>query len=381
MRVMIAGGGTGGHICPGVAIADAIGVEAPDTEVFFMGRGGSIEERVVRRTGYPFVAVPSMGLRRGPDARNLGIPFAVAAGYVTALVHLLRRRPGAAVGTGGFVSLPPILAAHHLRVPVVLQEQNSYPGLATRVLSRFARAVHTSFEGTERYLPHARGVVLSGNPVRRSFSTTDPDRAREALGLADAGTVVFFIGGSRGARRINQAVAGAAGDFRAAGISLVVQTGREDLESVRAALDNAGARAVVSDFYDNVAECYAACDLVVSRAGATAISEIALTGRPSVLVPYPHATEGHQLKNALAMQEAGAAIVVPDEDLTSERLADVVRGLIEDRKRLTSMADAARAVARPDAATRVARAVLALAGGATDAGAPGLLDREGGRES
>lgn len=375
---MIAGGGTGGHICPGVAIADAIRTEEPGAEVFFMGRSGSIEERVVERSGYPFVAVPSMGLRRGLDARNLGVPFAVLAGYLTAVVRLAGRRPDVAVGTGGFVSLPPIVAAGTLGVPVLLQEQNSYPGLATRVLSRIAESVHASFGGTERHLPRARRVVVSGNPVRRDFATADRAGARESLGLADAGTVVLFLGGSRGARRINEAVAGAGAALRDADIALVVQTGKDDLARVARALREAGARAVVRDFYDNIAEAYAAADLVVSRAGATAISEIAFVGRPSVLVPYPHATEGHQMKNAVAMQEAGAAVVVPDQDFTSERLADVVRGLIEDRERLTSMADAARTVARPDAATQVARAVLALAGGATDAGAPGHLDRGGG---
>jgi len=378
---MIAGGGTGGHICPGVAIADAIVEQSAGSEVFFMGRSGSIEERVVGQSGYPFVSVPSMGLRRGLDARNLAVPFAVGAGYLTALARLATIRPEAAVGTGGFVSLPPIVAARTLGVPVVLQEQNSYPGLATRVLSPLASAVHTVFEETERHLPRARSVVVSGNPIRRGFATADRDRAREKLGLADAGTVVFFLGGSRGARRINRAVAGAADALRDAGVALIVQTGDADAPEVTAALENAGARAVVKAFYDDVASAYAASDLVVSRAGATTISEIALMGLPSVLVPYPHATEGHQMKNALTMEKAGAAVVVPDQECTSERLADVVRGLIEDRKRLASMADAAGTLARPDAATRVARAVLALVGGATDAGAPGLLDSEEGRES
>jgi len=167
---MIAGGGTGGHIFPGVAIADAIERLAPEAEVFFMGRRGSIEERAVSRTGRSFVPIPAMGLARGLEARNAAVPFVVAAGYLRALASLAVRTPHAAVGTGGFISVPPILAARTLRVPVVLQEQNSWPGLATRILSRLASEVHVSFEETGRRLPHARRVVLSGNPVRADLA-------------------------------------------------------------------------------------------------------------------------------------------------------------------------------------------------------------------
>ncbi len=358
---MIAGGGTGGHIFPGMAIAEAIENESPGAEVLFAGRGGSLEERVVANSGHGFIAVPSMGLRRAADLRNLCVPFVVAAGYLTALRALSARRPEVAIGTGGFVSLPPLLAASTIGVPIVLQEQNSYPGLATRVMSGRAREVHVSFDETRRYLPKARKVVLSGNPVRASLGTADRSRSRQALGLSPDGVVVLVVGGSGGAHRLNEAVAGAAERLAADGIELVAQTGAQDEAMVRDAVSRAGLRGVVSAFFDDMATVYAASDLAVSRAGATAIAELELLGLPSLLVPYPFATEGHQMKNALAMEGAGASAVVPDSEFTADVLVSRVRELTRGRERLLAMADAARKLARPDAAVRVARAALALA--------------------
>lgn len=361
MRVMIAGGGTGGHISPGIAVADALERARPGIEVFFMGRRGSIEERLVGRSGRDFVAVPSMGLRRSADIRNLAMPFVVTGGYCRALGVLAARKPAVAVGTGGFVSMPPMLAARTLAIPVVLQEQNSYPGLATRALSRGAAVVHTSFEETEGHLLHARDVRLSGNPVRSEFESTDRDSARARLGLGADASVVLFVGGSRGARRINEAVSAAARRLAGAGLTLIVQTGSDDVSSVRSALGEAGVAAIVEPFFDDMATAYAASDLVVSRSGATAIAEIEIVGRPSLLVPYPFATEGHQMKNARAVEAAGAAVVVPDDELTGERLAGEVERLLEDAARLALMAQRARTLARPDAAEQVAESVLALA--------------------
>jgi len=361
---MIAGGGTGGHICPGIAVADAIERQRPDAEVFFMGRSGSIEERMVGKTGREFVPVPSMGLRRSLDVRNLAVPFAVAGGYLSALGRLVGGRPAAALGTGGFVSLPPILAASTLGVPVVLQEQNSYPGLATRVLSRFARSVHTSFEATTAHLPRARRVTVSGNPVRNTLLSVDRATARRDLGLSEDAFVLFLIGGSHGAHRLNAAIAEAAPALGEMDVHPIVQTGEADLAPVREAFANAGLEGIVEPFFEDVGRPFAACDLVVSRAGATGLAEVALVGRPAILVPYPYATEGHQMKNARSVEERGAAIVVPDAELTGGTLTKAIRELRGNGPQLAAMADAARALARPDAADRVARAVLALATGA-----------------
>jgi UDP-N-acetylglucosamine--N-acetylmuramyl-(pentapeptide) pyrophosphoryl-undecaprenol N-acetylglucosamine transferase len=299
------------------------------------------------------------------------MPFVVFAGFVRALGVLAARRPAAAVGTGGFVSMPPVLAAQVLRIPTLLQEQNSTPGLATRTLSRWASVVHTSFEETTDHLPRARSVVLSGNPVRSDFKTADRTESRRRLGLDPDAAVVLFVGGSRGARRINEAVMEAAPRLAGMGVESIVQTGADDVERVREAVAAAGGRegagrgeggltAIVEPFFDDMATVYGAADLVVSRSGATAIAEIELVGRPSILVPYPFATEGHQMKNARAVEAAGAAVVVPDEELTGERLAETIEELLEDRERLALMVQRARALARPEAAERVAEAVLAL---------------------
>jgi UDP-N-acetylglucosamine--N-acetylmuramyl-(pentapeptide) pyrophosphoryl-undecaprenol N-acetylglucosamine transferase len=359
---MIACGGTGGHIFPGVAIAEAIEEADPRVDVLFMGRRGSLEERIVTGTGRDFAPVPSMGVVRGAAVRNLAVPFAVAVGYAVALRHLASLRPAAAVGTGGFASVPPILAARTIGAPVLLTEQNSYPGLATRILSRFASSVHVSFEESAEYLPHAREVVVSGNPVRSSFTRVDPERARSDLGLKGDARVVFFLGGSRGAHRINETVRGAAARLAGTGISVIAQTGEDDFGAVRESLDRSGAEAVVAPFFDRIEACYAAADLVVARAGATTIAELTFVGRPSILVPYPHATEAHQMRNARALERAGAALVVPDEELSGAVIAARIEELTNDRAGLKQMADAARAFARPGAAERVARATLALAG-------------------
>ena len=363
---MIAGGGTGGHIFPAIAIAEAVERIEPAAKVFFAGRGGSLEERVMRATGRRFLAVPSRGLRRAADARNILMPFVVLGGYTKALVSLLGSKPDCAVGTGGFVSLPAVAAARTLGAPVLLQEQNSYPGLATRLLSRWAREVHTSFETTAGYLPASRKTVVSGNPVREEFLTADRTEARKRLDIAGEAAVVFVVGGSRGAHTLNAAVADAGSGLAARGVVVVAQTGEEESETVRRSLPQDGG-AIVRAFFDDVADCYAAADLVVARAGATTIAEIQAVGRPSVLVPYPHATEDHQTKNAIAMEEAGASVLVPDREMDGALLERVVTELLEDRARLMRMSDNARSLARPDAADRVARAVLVAARG-EDAG-------------
>jgi UDP-N-acetylglucosamine--N-acetylmuramyl-(pentapeptide) pyrophosphoryl-undecaprenol N-acetylglucosamine transferase len=359
---MIAGGGTGGHIFPAIAIAEAIERIDPSAEVLFAGRGGSLEERVMSATGRRFLAVPSMGLRRAVDVRNVLVPFVMAAGYAKALGAMAGSRPDCAVGTGGFVSLPAVAAARTLGAPVVLQEQNSYPGLATRALSRWAREVHTSFDVTSSYLPSARRTVVSGNPVRREFLDVDFAGARDRLGIPQDAAVLFVLGGSRGARTLNRAVREAAPELGRVGAHVVAQTGEEQEGEVAAALAASGVRGTVRAFFDDVADCYAAADLVVARAGATTIAELQAVGRPSVLVPYPYATEDHQTKNAAAMEDAGASVLVPDGEMTGARLGRLARELLSDRARLTRMSDKARSLARPDAADRVARAVLAASG-------------------
>jgi len=372
---MIAGGGTGGHIYPGIAVAEALEQLEPGIETFFMGRRGSIEERVVTETGRTFETVPSRGFIRGGRLVNVAVPFVVGAGYAAGVTKLMRRRPDAALGTGGFASLPPVIAAASLHVPVALQEQNSYPGLATRVLSRWADVVHTTFEETRTHLPRAKRIELSGNPIRAALGDAAGEglhsdtagsmraAARRGFGLSDGAPVIFLLGGSGGARSMSLAIADAAAELAAGGIEMIIQTGRDELPLVRESCSKAGATAVVESYFDNVADAYAACDLVVSRAGATTLAETAVVARPAILVPYPYATEGHQMKNARAVEAAGAAVVIPDGELAGDSLARRIQELLRDRTRLERMAHAARTLARPDAARRVAESVLALARG------------------
>jgi len=349
----VAGGGTGGHIFPGLAVAREFRRREPGTRVLYLGAAGRLEERVVPREG---AAVRFHGLRvRGLKGQG---PF----GAITALALAARavgecRREIAAfgadllLGTGGYSSGPAAVAARTLGIPVVLQEQNAVPGLTNRLLARMARRVFIAFEPARRHFPAGR-TVLVGNPVRD-----------EALG-AGAGAQVgcgpglrlLVLGGSQGARGVNRLVAGALPMLAAAEIvvSFVHQSGDLEHEAVAAAYRGAGLTSEVAPFFDAMGEHYGAADLVIARAGAGTIAEIAANGRPAILVPFPHAAGDHQRVNALWLAEHGGALIIEEQapDAPAE-LARTIIALAGDRERLRTMAQASAALGVRDAAARI----------------------------
>lgn len=343
--MVFAGGGTGGHLFPGLAVAEAL-VERGEGEAVFVGGTQGIEARAVPAAGFPFHAVDIRGVRGRGWRGWLGLGWRLPAAVARCMRLLRELQPDVAVGLGGYASFPAVLAARILGIPVVLLEQNARPGLANRVLARFADRVCTALPGASAGFPRHK-VRLTGNPVR-------PLRRSGAAERGEGFTLLVF-GGSQGARRINDAVTEAAPELarRVPGLRIVHQTGRADAARVRQSYERRGVRAEVHEFIDDMAKAYAEADLVVCRAGAGTVAELAAVGRPAILVPYPHAVDDHQTANAEVLRRAGAAIVVPDADLTPERLVQLVSELCADPQRRARMEEAAHSAAVPDAAQRV----------------------------
>jgi len=349
-RIVIAGGGTGGHLYPGLALADVLA--ARSVEVTFVGTAGGIEARVVPEAGFALRLLPGSQLRGGGPLRALVGGARALRGIAQALGLLGTLRPGLVVGVGGYASVAVVVAARLRRIPVVLLEQNVVPGAATRLLARFARCICLGFAEAAGRLPAGR-TVHTGNPVRAAVARVTPGPAR-----AQPGLLVF--GGSAGARRLNQATIEALRLLGSSGhaVQLMHQTGAADVESVRAAYAEAGVAARVEPFIADMGEAYAAADVVVARAGAMTCAELTAVGLPSILVPYPHAADDHQRRNAEVLVAAGAAEMILDPELDGAGLAAGLARLLDDRERRAAMAARARALGRPDAAERVAAECL-----------------------
>ncbi len=370
--VLLVGGGTAGHVLPAVATAQALERLRPGLTVAFAGLPGSLEERLVAGAGYAFHTTTAVPLPRRMTADLLRVPPRVL-GAVRAARRLLRESDArAVVSFGGYVALPLSLAARG-RVPLILHEQNSRPGLANRLAARFADRVAVTFPSSADRLPSRERVHITGNPVQQRLRDLDRTArrsgARQRFGLDPARPVLLILGGSQGARSINRAVAGAADAWRALGAQLVHVTGHRDHAEALARWrahgvepDDDTSFVRVMPFLDDMADAYAAADLVVSRAGATTIAELTVLGLPSVLIPYPHATAQHQRGNADALVGAGAAVMLGDDEISPDALATVVASLVSDPAQAGAMARAAQAWSRPAAAEALARIVLEALG-------------------
>lgn len=341
--MVVAGGGTGGHLFPGLAVAEE--ARRRGGQVLVVGSPYGIEARVVPSTGFELRLLPIRGLR-GRGLRGL-VQFAAQAPRALASAWKLVGgfRPDVVLGVGGYASVPMVCAAWMRRVPAVLLEVNAHPGLATRVLSRLAQAVCTSFPEAEQFLP--RGVArCTGTPVR--------DLRRDAQVRDDTTFTLLLFGGSQGAHKINIEAVAAVGllGARIAGLDVIHQTGANDYETVASAYQKAGIKAEVHPFIHDMGAAYARADLVVCRSGST-VAELTALGKPAILIPYPYAADDHQRANAESLEKRGAAEVILDRELTSDLLAQRVLALAEDRSRLASIARSARELGRPEAAAAV----------------------------
>jgi UDP-N-acetylglucosamine--N-acetylmuramyl-(pentapeptide) pyrophosphoryl-undecaprenol N-acetylglucosamine transferase len=357
LAVVIAGGGTGGHLYPGIAVAREIVRRAPDARVTFAGTARGLEARVVPREGFELDLIRSAGLKGKAIASRLRGLAVLPMSFFDAWRLLSRRRPRVVIGVGGYSSGPVVLSAALRGMPTMVLEQNAQPGFTNRALARWVKAAAVTYQETLHHFGN-KGFV-AGNPVRAEFFATgrSEDRPLHAPRL-------LVLGGSQGAHAINVAVTAAAPRLRREhpGLEIVHQTGERDLAWARDQYRQSAVPARVEAFLDPVAAEMHAADVAVSRAGATTLAELEASGTPAVLVPFPAATDDHQRKNAEVLVRGGAAALVNQADLTGDRLAAEVGALLADRSRLAAMRTAMRGFAQPGAAERIVDRVLALAG-------------------
>lgn len=358
-RILFACGGTGGHVYPAIAIADAIRVLAPDAAIAFAGTENHMEWEAVPKAGYPIHSVTISGFPRGLSPKLLTFPFKLAKGLMDSWGLVGGFDPDVVVGTGGYVSGPVGLIGSWRGRPIAVQEQNAYAGATNKLLSKRAEHIFIAFEAARAYFPDGK-CVLTGNPVRADLTGVDVAAARAHFDIEDGQRVLLAMGGSLGAGPINDAFRDNL-DALLADESLVVvwQTGRRYFDALEKEVP-AHPRLRLLQYLDRMDYAYAAADLAVCRSGAITCSELAVTGTPSILVPSPNVTADHQTKNAKALADNGAALLLPEPQLDAEFLP-TVHAVLNDAARLEAMAQAALAMARPDAATEIARAVLKLA--------------------
>ena len=359
---MVAGGGTGGHLYPGIAVARELLRRQPDARVSFAGTAAGIEARVVPAEGFELDLIRSSGIKGKSIASRATGVVRVPLSLGDAWRLLSKRQPHVVMGVGGYSSGPVVLAAALRRIPTLVLEQNAVPGLTNRMLAPWVRAAAVSYEQTLTYFK-GRGFV-TGNPVRDEFFSTSKFELQSSNVRR-----VLILGGSQGAHAINVAMVAAAPELvrRFPGLALVHQAGDRDVAATRDGYARAGIDARAEPFFPRVAGEMAEAHLVISRAGATTLAELAAAGRPAVLIPFPGATDDHQRKNADVVAAAGGAVVIDQRDLTPEGLAKIVGDLISDGPRLQQMAAAIRTLARRDAAGRICDRLLELSG--TRAGA------------
>ena len=361
MKVVIAGGGTGGHLFPGLALAEEFKRRDPATEVTFVGTEHGIEARIVPRERYPIRYLRAEGFVGRSFLKKIRAIIKTALSIPDARRILSSIRPDIVIGVGGYASGAVVLLASLRSVPTVIHEQNSVPGLTNRILGRIVKRICVTYHESLPFFPMGR-AFLTGNPIRAKIPKAEKNAACRLFALDDSTFTVFVFGGSSGARAINRGMVDALNhliDLKEK-IQFLHQTGEKDYESVREAYRKAGFRGTVAPFIYEMPEAYAAADMVISRAGATTLAEITALGKPAVLVPYPFAAGRHQELNALKLREMGAAFMLTDEELNGDRLAGHIRELIENDSMRSEMRQASKGLGRPDAAGKIVDIAMSL---------------------
>ncbi len=353
-RILISGGGTGGHIFPALSIAGALRRRYPDCEILFVGAENRMEMERVPAAGYKIVGLPVAGFNRRNPFANVKVLWLLAKSMLRARKVLREFRPDIAIGVGGYASGPMLKQAQKHGVPTLIQEQNSYAGVTNKLLARNARAICTAYPDMERFFP-AEKITLTGNPVRQAITECQAtrDEARRQLGLPLDRPVLLVVGGSLGARTVNQSVEAALPALKDNGIFTLWQTGRLYADRCQQIADRFEGSVKATPFIDRMDLAYRAADLVVSRAGAGTISELQLLGKPAVLVPSPNVAEDHQRRNAEALACRDAAVMVLDAD-APEQLGSTVIELIKNTGKLKSLGSNAAAMALPDSDEKIA---------------------------
>lgn len=374
MKAVIVGGGTGGHIYPGIAIAEELQKKSIENRILFIGSEDGLEKEVVSRERFSLKLIKSGKIMRRFSFRLFLVPFFVARGFFQARDILREFKPDIVVSTGGYVSFPVVLAAATLRLPILLHEQNTIPGLTNRICQIFARRITISYNSAVRYF-RKKVTVFTGNPVRREVLAAVRSVSRQKLALDQKRKTILIIGGSQGARKINEVAVELLDHFMSEGIQVVHVVGKRDHDWVSSRTANRiinieseipsikGRKKQITiakyklyhliPYMYNIWDGLAASDLVISRAGATVIAEITARGLPSIIIPFPYSAEGHQAHNARVLSEAGASIVIDDSKMSSGVLKEAIRSVLDDAGRSKSMSEASKKLSNPHAGERV----------------------------
>ena len=364
LRVIVSGGGTGGHIFPAVSIANAIKAEYPDAEILFVGAEGRMEMQRVPAAGYKIIGLPIAGFDRKNLLKNVVVLYKIAKSQWKARKIIKEFRPHVVVGVGGYASGPTLKTAGQMGIPTLIQEQNSYAGVTNKLLAKSAKKICVAYDGMERFFP-AEKIIKTGNPVRQNLLDAKVTKAEatESFGLDPKKRTVLVIGGSLGARTVNESILQHIEDIRGAkDVQFIWQTGKYYSEEIHMALakEDPVQNMKVTDFISNMDNAYAAADLVISRAGASSISELCLLKKPCILVPSPNVAEDHQTKNALALSTKGAAIFVKDSDARNELIPLALKTVVDDAQ-LVSLSENVGKLAYHDSAKKIADEVVKLA--------------------
>lgn len=362
LKVIISGGGTGGHIFPALSIANALRTLEPDIELLFVGAEGRMEMQRVPAAGYEIKGLPIAGFDRQHLLHNMSLPLKMWKS--NRLVRRILREfdPHVAVGVGGYASFPTLAAAARMGIPCLIQEQNSFAGKTNKMLGHRVEKICVAYEGMERFFPASK-IMLTGNPVRQQLTECKLSRAEaiEKLGFNPIRPLILIIGGSLGARTINESVLGALNLIRDSKVQIVWQTGGYYFDTIKRQLSEQGCpnNLKVTDFINHMDEAYRAADLVISRAGASSISELCLLGKPSILVPSPNVAEDHQTHNAMALVNRDAALLVRDAE-AQEQLIPLAIATARDDAALSRLSENARSLGLPNSAEVIAREVIKL---------------------
>ena len=364
MRIIVSGGGTGGHIYPAVTIANQIKEKQPDAEIIFVGTREGLECEIVPRYGYPIEFIEVAGFQRKLSLDTIKSTFKLLAGLIDALKLIRKIKPDLVVGTGGYVCGPVLFLAALQGIPTCIQEQNAMPGVTNKILAHFVKKVFLGYQEAGKYFGGNSEKIFTGNPIRKEILEVSRATAIEKFKLDPAKKTILVSGGSRGARSINDAMAlvetSLAGRSDVQVIHITGETGYEKF------IGQVEKKVLMSDnikvfrYMHDMPLALAAADLAVFRSGAIGLAELMARGIPSILVPYPYATANHQEHNARAVEGAGGAVVILDKELTGEILLKQIESLLADESKLQKMKDAAKALGRPEAAEDIARKVLAL---------------------
>ena len=363
MRVIISGGGTGGHIFPAVSIANAIRALRPDAKILFVGALGRMEMQRVPAAGYEIKGLPICGFDRRNLLRNIKVLYKIIKSQRMAKQIIRDFKPMVAVGVGGYASGPTLNQAAAMGIPCLIQEQNSYAGVTNKLLARKAKRICVAYDDMERFFP-AEKIIKTGNPVRQTLldNKITKEEARKAMGLDPSRKTILLVGGSLGARTVNESVMAHLDTIRNSDIQFIWQTGKYYSDEIarRLSQEEACPNLTVTDFISDMAVAYSAADLVVSRAGASSISEFCLIGKPVILVPSPNVAEDHQTKNAMALVNRQAAICIKDAEAT-DKLIETAITTVNNPDTLASLSENILKLALPNSADIIANEVIKLA--------------------